>query len=130
VIFATALMLAALAQGDQLDCDNAKSQLDLNGCAHQEYERADAALNAQWKVTAAAMKEADRELDRKYDKRPGYYETLLAAQRAWLVYRDHHCAGAGYQVRGGSMESMVISACRAALTEARTKQLEDLIEEY
>jgi uncharacterized protein YecT (DUF1311 family) len=130
MIFAALLTLAAAAQDRAVDCDNAMAQPDLNACAYQEYERADAALNAQWKLTVAAMKEQDRGFDRTYDKRPGYYDTLLAAQRAWLTYRDQHCAVEGYTMRGGSAEPMVISGCLAQLTQARTAELKSLIEEY
>lgn len=130
MIFATLLALAAAAQDPEVDCDNAMSQPDLNACAYQEYERADAALNAQWKLTAAKLKEQDKGFDRSYDKRPGFFDTELAAQRAWLTYRDQHCASEGYSMRGGSAESMVISGCRRQLTEARTKELKDLIADY
>lgn len=130
MIFASLLLLSAAAADSGIDCENAMAQPELNACAYQEYERADAALNAQWKRTVATMKERDRSLDRSYDKRPGFYDTLLAAQRAWLTYRDQHCASEGYSMRGGSAESMVISGCKTRLTEARTAQLKALIEEY
>lgn len=130
MIFASLLLLSAVATDPEIDCENAMAQPELNACAYQEYERADAALNAQWKLTAARMKEIDAGFDRTYDKRPGYYDTLLAAQRAWLTYRDQHCASEGYSMRGGSAEPMVISGCMAQLTDARTKQLKELIEEY
>ena len=126
----TALLMMAAAQDRAVDCDNAMAQPDLNACAYQEYERADAALNAQWKLTAAAMKAQDREFDRTQDNRPGYYDTLLAAQRAWITYRDKHCASEGYTMRGGSAEPMMISGCMRTLTEQRTKDLKALIEEY
>ena len=130
MILAPLLLLSAMAAEPAVDCDNAMAQFELNACAYQEYERADAALNAQWKLTAAAMKANDRELDRSSDNRPGYYDTLLAAQRAWLTYRDKHCASEGYTMRGGSAEPMMISGCMRKLTEERTKELKDLIEEY
>ena len=130
MILATLLALAAAAQDPEIDCDNAMAQFELNACAYKEYERADAAMNAQWKVTAAHMKEIDADFDRSQDNRPGYFDTLLAAQRAWLTYRDQHCASEGYTMRGGSAEPMVISECQTQLTEARTKQLQDLLEEY
>ena len=130
MIIASLLLLYAMAADPEVDCENAMAQPDLNACAYQEYERADAALNTQWKLTAAVMKEQDRGLDRTYDTRPGYYDTLLAAQRAWLTYRDRQCEAQGYTMRGGSAEPMVISGCMTTLTQARTKDLKALIEEY
>ncbi|MBO9698041.1 MAG: DUF1311 domain-containing protein [Sphingopyxis sp.] len=130
MIMTMTFALAAAAQDPEIDCDNAMAQIELNACAWKEFERADAAMNAQWKLTAARMKEIDAGFDRSHDNRPGYFDTLLAAQRAWLTYRDKQCASEGYTMRGGSAEPMVISGCQTQLTEARTKQLKDLIEEY
>ena len=45
------------------------------------------------------------------DGRPGYYQALLDAQRAWIKYRDLECRIEGYAMRGGSAESMMISGC-------------------
>ncbi|HEV2600026.1 lysozyme inhibitor LprI family protein [Sphingopyxis sp.] len=124
------MLLAAAAQDPEIDCGNAMAQFELNACAYKEYEHADAAMNAQWKITSARMKVIDTDFDSTQDGRPGYFDTLLAGQRAWLTYRDKHCASEGYTMRGGSAEPMVISGCKAQLTDARTKQLKELIEEY
>ena len=130
MIIAPLLLLAAAAADPAVDCENAMAQPDLNTCAYQEYERADAAMNVQWTLTVAAMKEQDRAFDRSYDKRPGYYDTLLAAQRAWLKYRDKQCANESYAMRGGSAEPMLFSGCMATMTAARTAELKTLIAEY
>ena len=130
MILSALLALAAAAQEPEIDCDNAMAQFELNACAYKEYERADAAMNAQWKITSERMKQIDADFDRSHDDRPGYFDTLLAGQRAWLTYRDKHCASEGYTMRGGSAEPMVISGCQTQLTEVRTKQLQELIEEY
>lgn len=130
MILAFLLLLAATTQDPEIDCENAMAQQELNICAYRDYEQADAALNAQWKLTEAAMKAQDAGLDRSYDKRPGYYDTLLAAQKAWLIYRDRHCEAEGYAMRGGSAEPMVNSGCLATLTRARTAELQALIVNY
>lgn len=111
-----------------LDCDKAFTQMDMNRCAGDDYATADAELNAQWEVTAADMRERDALTRGLQDGRPGYFDQLLAAQRAWLAFRDAHCSSAGYAARGGSMESMLVSMCLAHLTRQRTQQLQDLIE--
>ena len=95
-------------------------------CASREYEQADAALNAQWTLTAAAMRERDAASQELRDKRPGYFEMLLAAQRAWLRYRDAHCSVEGFYARGGSLEPMLMATCKAKLTRQRTGQLREL----
>ena len=123
------LLAAGTAQAKPADiCEQPITQRDMTMCAARDYEEADAALNAQWSQTADVMRARDRDLDRVYDDRPGYFETLLAAQRAWLTYRDKHCTSAGYRYRGGSMEPMIVSGCKTKLTEQRTRELADLIE--
>jgi len=130
MIVPTLLILAATTDAPVADCTDPKYQVEMNLCEFQRYERSDTALNAQWAVTSAAMKHRDAESHRGHDTRPGDHETLLEAQRAWLTYRDRHCANEGYLMRGGSAEPMLISGCRANLTDARTAQLKELIEEY
>ena len=106
----TLLLSAAAPAGDpQWNCDDPVAQQEMNWCAHQEYLKADAGLNAQWKVTAAEMKRRDAAWDSSHDERPGYFATLLEAQRAWIKFRDSHCASEGYLFRGGSMEPLMVS---------------------
>ena len=119
------LALAAAATAPSVDCDNAMTQADMTRCSGEDFRQADAALNAQWTLTAAHMKEMDAQGD-PGDGWPGYFQALLDAQRAWLRFRDAHCLSAGYHARGGSMEPMLVAQCKAELTRARAAQLEDL----
>jgi uncharacterized protein YecT (DUF1311 family) len=57
----------------------------------------------------------------------GAVKALKKAQRAWIDYRDGHCEGVGFEARGGSMEPMVVSGCKAGLTNNRIRELHDLI---
>ena len=104
-------------------CDDPQTQLALNTCAGIDFEQADERLNAQWLETVTYMKARDAEIDRAEDSQPGHYETLLAAQRAWLAYRDAQCRSEGFLARGGSMHPMLVSQCKAYMTELRTEQL-------
>lgn len=122
--FALALMLAGAAAAAP-DCGNAVTQQDMNFCAAQEFRTADAELNAQWRITATEMRRRDDAI--AADGRPGYFDQLLAAQRAWLAYRDAHCDSEGYAARGGSLEAMLVANCRTQLTIDRTEQLRVLI---
>lgn len=111
------------------DCANPQTQTDMTICADRDYRQADAELNIQWKENVAEAKDFDQSRDRANDKRPGYYDTLLAGQRAWLTFRDQQCAYEGYYARGGSMEPMLIGNCKANLTRARTEQLKEMARE-
>ncbi|WP_293967539.1 lysozyme inhibitor LprI family protein [Sphingopyxis sp.] len=130
MIFSALLLLAATADDPSIDCDNPRYQVEMNYCAGKEYEIADVALNVQWKTTVAKMRERDKTIDRSYDTQPTHYDALLAAQRAWLTYRDQHCLNEGFAARGGSMAPMLHSGCMARLTKARTAELQALVEEY
>lgn len=130
MIFASLLWLSSIANDPSIDCDNQRYQVEMNYCAGKDYEVADVALNAQWKRTVAEMRERDKTIDRRYDTQPTHYDALLAAQRAWLTYRDQHCLNEGFAARGGSMAPMLHGGCMARLTKARTAELQALVEEY
>ena len=124
-----ALLLTTAGAAVPWNCADPQAQQEMNWCAAQDFQKADAALNAQWKLTSAEMKGRDARDGKPADGRPGHMATLLAGQRAWLKFRDSHCDLEGYQFRGGSMEPLLVATCRTSLTEARTKQLKDLIEQ-
>jgi len=130
VIIAALLLFSATADDPPIDCDNQRYQVEMNLCALQAYEVADAALNVQWKLTLATMRERDKYIDRKYDSQPTHDATLLASQRAWLTYRDQQCLNESFAARGGSMAPMLRSGCMERLTKARTAELQALVEEY
>ncbi len=125
MILPLALALLAAQQGPsgEWNCEDPRSQMEMNACTAIEFERADAALNALWPELVAAAREADREIDRTYDDRPTSAVRLREAQRAWIVFRDAHCAYDAYESRGGSMEPMLYQGCRARLTRERIAQL-------
>ena len=57
---------------------------------------------------------------------PGEEASLREAQRAWVTFRDAHCRLQSFEARGGSMQPMLLSQCKAYLTELRTEQLRNL----
>lgn len=121
------LVLAAIccaaplgAQETVLDCENAMTQRDMNTCAYQDYQAADAALND---VYAWAMKRA-----RAYEN--GSDTALRAAQRAWIPYRDAACNAEGLLFEGGSLRPLIEYSCLATLTERRTNDMRSAYEDY
>jgi uncharacterized protein YecT (DUF1311 family) len=97
--------------------DRDPSQQALNRCAGDAFERADQALNAQWKEV----------LD-TYGESAETKKLLLDSQRAWLKYRDAHCELAASDSVGGSMWPMLNSGCLASMTRKRTRELKELID--
>jgi uncharacterized protein YecT (DUF1311 family) len=131
VIVAPFLLAAApVAAAAGETCEDLPQQ-PMNMCLYEAFERADAAMNAQWKLAAEAMKARDLDIDRAHDQRPGYFETLLASQRAWLKYRDEQCAVESLPLRGGSGAAGLHNACLERMTRERSEQLKSLSsEEY
>jgi uncharacterized protein YecT (DUF1311 family) len=104
------LSLALPAYAD--DCPE-QNQNGLNRCAEDSYKRADEALNAVYKETMQRLK----------DDAPTA-KLLLAAQKAWIAFRDAECTFANAENAGGSIYPMVYAGCLERLTKARTKELE------
>lgn len=122
-----AILLLAITQfsaaAPDLDCDNAMTQHAMNRCAAIAYERADAELNNLWREVRQQMRDQEEVVD---DGRPSSWETLLEAQRSWIVFRETHCRLEGYDARGGSLEPLLVSSCLEKLTRQRIEQLEAL----
>ena len=112
------------------NCDDPQVQQEMNWCAGRDFAVADERLNAQLKITSAVMKQRDVEWAEigSSDTRPGYFDSLLEAQRGWLRYRDAHCRVDGYIARGGTLEPLLVSTCKARLTRMRTDELRELVE--
>lgn len=104
------LAAAPAAADDKLDCAHAEAQQDMNRCAEQDFERADAVLNRDYKKLLAGLDAPNAGL-------------LRTAQRAWLSFRDSECKFEAAPNTGGSIYPLVYSGCLTALTKDRTKQL-------
>ena len=109
-----ALAFAAPALAQNLNCNNAMSQSEMNICADQEFRAADARLNAAY---ARLMAVAGDE---------GFKAKLRIAQRAWISFRDNECTYETADNEGGSIHPMVYAGCLARLTKERTKALNAL----
>lgn len=117
--------LAAPATAQDVDCSNPTAQMEMTYCAEQDWNAADAALNAAYARAMDEMRRIDADLA-GLPNLVGAVDALRAAQRAWIPYRDKACAAQGFMARGGTMEPMLIYQCRADLTRQRTQELETL----
>ena len=114
---AAALLLGAPAAAQELDCGRAVTQVEMNDCAALDREAADAALNLAYGKAVARAEAFDTHPEGRAE------ETLRAAQRAWVPYRDALCEAEAALWDGGSAEPMVRSGCLAAVTRERTEDL-------
>ncbi len=117
------LTLPASAQTP--DCANAVTQQDMNICAEEDWQEADAALNGTYATVMAAMKAMDADLPPALQ---GGEDALRTAQRAWITYRDANCTAAGFPMRGGSAEPLLVYGCLRQMTLNRTAELSGLID--
>jgi uncharacterized protein YecT (DUF1311 family) len=118
-----AALVAATPQvlvAQDVDCSNANSQIEMTYCAEQEWNAADADLNAAYAAAKRVMRGIDTAIPRP---ERGAEMQLRDAQRAWVTFRDAACAAEGYTFHGGTAEPMVIYSCRARLSETRAGEL-------
>ncbi len=108
-IAATIALLAPLAHAD---CASATTQAAMNTCAAADFARADAALNATYAEVMARLARDEQGRAR-----------LVAAERAWIAYRDAQCDFESNDTAGGSIHPMLVLQCRATLTQSRDRQL-------
>lgn len=114
-------LLLALAGGPALAqdlCGAAVTQFDLNECSHAAYLVADEELNHAY----AAARDAARRIDRGSSEVRAE-DSLRAAQRAWVAFRDAACEAEAVPATGGSMQPMIRSGCLERLTTQRTDDL-------
>ncbi|MFN5997917.1 MAG: lysozyme inhibitor LprI family protein [Paracoccaceae bacterium] len=125
--FAILVCLTLPAAAQDVDCANAMAQVDLNTCAYQDWEAADARLNAAYKRAIALLEDWDANLPA--DERGGA-KALREAQRAWITFRDKACEAEGYAFKGGSAEPLLVYGCMRLLTEERAAHLTSMVEAY
>ena len=123
ILSALLLLSSPQANEPEVDCKDPMTQMAMNVCAGREYQAADRELNAVWKKASQRAKSVDKDVGDGTQHRE-----LLAAQRAWLTFRDAQCSFEANQYRGGSIMPLIRSTCLTALTEARTKQLREYLE--
>jgi uncharacterized protein YecT (DUF1311 family) len=119
------LALAAPAAAQEIDCSQAMAQQDLNICAERDWQEADQGLNAAYGEVVAMMQAMDRDLP---DYLRGAEDALREAQRAWVTFRDANCEAAGFPMRGGSAEALLVYGCLRQMTLDRTEELRRLTE--
>ena len=84
------------------------SQAELNECYGNAYKKADAELNVLYRQITARLKD-----DKATTK------LLVAAQRAWVAFRDAECDFFASGVSGGSAHGMILAICLDRLTSKR-----------
>jgi uncharacterized protein YecT (DUF1311 family) len=102
----------------KLDCSNPENlpQQSMNRCAALSYQEADKKLNQVYKQLTAKL-EAPR------------LKKLVAAQQAWINFRDASCKFESSEAEGGTMEPLLFYGCLSRTTKGRIKDLQQSIPE-
>ena len=131
------LAMQATAANPDMVCDRDRADagmtVAMNLCAQADYNAADRALNEAWDLISKAYKRSDATMSARPNSgedRSSAFAKLLAAQRAWLTYRDAECEVAADRYRGGTMRPMAKYACLERVTRDRTRQLFAVMEPY
>ncbi len=106
-------MFLAAAPGAQAagnNCDNATTQFDLDQCAGQDYQNADAELNRVYTRLMASYDEPNK-------------ASLRQSERDWIKYRDSTCEHETAESVGGTMHPMLVAECLTEKTKDRTREL-------
>ncbi|MFD0916052.1 lysozyme inhibitor LprI family protein [Pseudahrensia aquimaris] len=119
------VVLANSVHAQQPNCESPSTQYELNVCSLRDFDDADAALNAVWSKVRADAKLMDADAP---NGTPSIADGILAAQRAWLSYRDAQCSVEHDRFFNGSMASMVRNMCATRMTKARTAELHSFLE--
>ena len=128
IAFAALLAVAAPAGAAKVDPtrinapahDGLVTQQTLNANAAEEFQRVDAILQRVWEQASSRVHELDAPADSALT---GWHTALQDAQDAWLAYREAHCVAEAFRFRGGSIEPMVLYACKTLLTHRRIAEL-------
>ena len=106
-----------LADPAAADClAKATTTVEMQACAGAAHEKADAEINKTYQELLG--------------KQNGRSKTLLKkAERAWIAFRDAHCAFATAGSAGGTIHAQSVAQCKTDLTVNRTAELRAAIDE-
>src|SRR5690242_11831016 len=112
-------------------CDDKNGDSAAAACWYSTYQAADRELSTLWPAVLAAARDADSSF-RPTPRRdqPSAERDLIAAQRAWVSYRDAECAAEADWAQGGSLESVLADKCLAKKTRERIQQLRQLERDF
>ncbi|MBD2729782.1 lysozyme inhibitor LprI family protein [Nostoc sp. FACHB-892] len=98
----------------KFNCNNPQTQTAINECAKLSYQNADKKLNQVYQFLLPTL-----ERSRK--------QKLIAAQLAWIKFRDTNCEFERSKYEGGSIASSIYSGCLENTTKLRTQELQEYL---
>jgi uncharacterized protein YecT (DUF1311 family) len=97
--------------------DKAASQAAMDECAGKGFKAADGTLNRVYGEVQGRLKGDD-----------GKKKKLVAAEKAWIAFRDSECAFASSHVEGGSVYPLIYTECLETETTQRVDELKGYLD--
>ena len=113
-------MLLTISSAWAVDCDKAFATPDLTECAAKEQKTVEVKLNSTYRKVL-------KELEQRDDNHQETRKKLVAAQRAWIKFREADCDAAYQYYAGGTMRNLVHIGCMQKRAEQRIKELDDFL---
>lgn len=104
--------------------------LGMTSCLNAEARVWDGVLNAEYKASRAFAKAMDADEAAYFPEFARRAEALLAAQRAWIAFRDAECDLAHAEWGSGSMRNIAWADCQMQMTAERAIELRDMRETF
>jgi uncharacterized protein YecT (DUF1311 family) len=98
--------------------------VDFDTCYADQFKLTDQDLNHLYRNALLAFEADIADANKRGDQGQLQYDAtaianLKAAQAAWIKYRDLHCAAAGQQLQGGSIQPIIVNKCMILVTRHR-----------
>ncbi|MFW9263772.1 lysozyme inhibitor LprI family protein [Nostoc sp. CALU 546] len=113
-IAATTPDLPRMLLVQKLNCNNPQTQTAINECTKLSYQNADKKLNQVYQQLLLIL-----ERSRK--------QKLIAAQLAWIKFRDSNCEFERSRYEGGSIAPTIYFGCLEKTTKLRTQELQEYL---
>ncbi|HED07822.1 MAG TPA: DUF1311 domain-containing protein [Ignavibacteria bacterium] len=119
------------AQNKKVDCKKAVTQTDLNLCAKYSYENAQKNLDELYTKLFNIIKERQNDFANENDLTgKKFVDDFINSQEQWRKYRKSFVGFYSSIYQGGSIQPMIYYNIKTKITEERTNELKDLLEEF
>lgn len=112
VFFFIALSATSATSAHALDCQNAATTPDINACAAREQKQVEVKLNQVYQRVLKTV------------TAPKVRTQFVAAQRAWVKFREADCKAVYEQHADGTIRTVMYLGCMQNRAETRIKELD------
>lgn len=98
-------------------CKRDGNTAEMKKCASDDYAVADKRLNQVYQQLIGQLRGEQK-------------QRLIQAQRTWIQFRDQNCRFVSSQALGGTAEGLFLTTCLTKVTQQRTQDLQEYINEF